>query len=76
MSKGPRARSALIVTITATLCGAAIAVADAQQPDFTGVWETYRAPQGQGRASGFGGPRASLPLTDEGRRILRNFLDL
>ena len=48
MSKEPRARSALIVTVAATFCGAAISVAEAQQPDFTGLWETYRdAPQGR-----------------------------
>ena len=72
MPKEPRARSALIVTVAATVCGAAISVAEAQQPDFTGVWETYRgAPQG--RASGFGGARAALPLTEEGRRRVEEY---
>ena len=43
----PRARSALLVTAVATVCGATISVAEAQQPDFSGVWEAYRgAPQG------------------------------
>ena len=42
MPKQPRTRSALIVTVAATVCGAAVSVADAQQPDFTGLWETYR----------------------------------
>ena len=65
MPKAPRARSALIVTVAATICGAAISVAEAQQPDFTGVWETYRgAPQG--RASGFGGARAGSPADRRG----------
>jgi hypothetical protein len=70
MSKAQRARSALTLTVAAAICGAAFSVAEAQQPDFTGLWETYRPPQpqGQGRASGFGGARASLPLTEEGLR--------
>jgi len=68
MTKGPRARRALIVTLTATICGAAVSVAEAQKPDFTGVYESYRAPQGQGQGQGRGGPRAALPLTEEGKR--------
>jgi hypothetical protein len=70
MTKGSRARRALIMTAAVTICGAAVSVAEAQKPDFTGVYEMYRAPQGQGqgRASGFGGPRAALPLTEEGKR--------
>jgi hypothetical protein len=70
MSKQPRIRTALITAIATTACG--ISVAEAQQPDFTGVWETYRSPQ-QGRASGFGGPQAELPFTDEGRRRVEQY---
>jgi len=71
MSREPRIRRALAATIAATACGAAVAAAEAQ-PDFTGVWETYRgAPQG--RASGFGGTRAGLPLTEEGRRRVEEY---
>ena len=66
MQKQPRARSALIVTVA--VLSAVVSVAEAQQPDFTGVWESYRAPQGQGRAAGPGGGRPALPLTEEGRR--------
>src|SRR5262245_5359080 len=75
MTKGPRARRALIATVAATVGGAAVAVAEATKPDFTGVYETYRAPQGQGqgRASGFGGPRAALPLTEEGQRRVEEY---
>ena len=52
--------------------GSASPVVRAQQPDFTGVWETYRgAPQA--RASGFGGPRAGLPLTEEGQRRVEEY---
>lgn len=72
MSKAPRARRALVATAAAAVCGAAVGAAEAQHPDFTGVWESYRgAPQE--RASGFGGPRASLPLTEEGRRRVEEY---
>ena len=75
MSKEPRARTAIFVTVAATIASAGISVAEAQQPDFTGVYEAYRAPQGQGqgRASGFGGARAGLPLTEEGRRRVEEY---
>jgi hypothetical protein len=66
-----RARCAWILT-AATACGAAISVAEAQPPDFTGLWETYRDAS-QERASGFGGPRAELPLTEEGRRKVEEY---
>ena len=68
MPKQPRTRSALVVTVAATVCGAAVSVADAQQPDFTGLWETYRgAPQARG------GARPVLPLTEEGRRRVEEY---
>lgn len=68
----PRNPRALRALIAAAACGAAIPVALAQQPDFTGVWESYRgAPQA--RASGFGGPRAGLPLTEEGQRRVEEY---
>ena len=70
MPKQPRARSALIVTVAAALCGAAISVAEAQQPDFTGLWETYR--ERAARASA-GGARPALPLTEEGRRRVEEY---
>jgi hypothetical protein len=67
----PRALHALIAAAAAA-CGAAGPVARAEQPDFTGVWETWTgAPQG--RASGFGGPRAGLPLTAEGQRRVEEY---
>jgi hypothetical protein len=74
MSKESRVRGGLIVSVAATVGIAAASVAAAQQPDFTGVYETYRAPQGQGqgRASGFGG-RPALPLTDEGKRRVEEY---
>ncbi len=72
MSKESRARSALL-TVALTVCGAAVSVVEAQQqPDFTGLWETYRGAS-QGRASGFGGARPSLPLTEEGRRRVEEY---
>jgi len=73
MSKPPRALNALIVTVAATMCSTAISVAEAQQPDFTGLWESYRPPQaqGQGRGQGFG--RVALPLTEEGKRRVEEY---
>jgi hypothetical protein len=73
MPKQPRVRGALLVTVAGIACGAAISVAEAQQPDFTGLWETYRAPQGQGRGAGPGGGRPALPLTEEGRRRVEEY---
>ena len=66
---------ALVVTVAAALSGAAISIADAQQPDFTGVYESYRAPQGQGqgRAGGPGAGRPALPLTEEGKRRVAEY---
>jgi len=69
MSKAPRARSALILVVAATVCGAAISIADAQQPDFTGLWESYRGGAPQGR----GGARPALPLTEEGQRRVEEY---
>lgn len=65
-----RARYSLLLTVAAA-CAATVCVAEAQQPDFTGLWETYR--DASGRASGFGGPRAELPLTEEGRRRVEEY---
>jgi hypothetical protein len=74
MSTVPHARKALIV-VAATVCSAAISVAEAQRPDFTGVYESYRgAPQA--RASGFGAGRPGLPLTEEGRRRVEEYAAL
>ena len=68
-----RALRALIIAIAAAACGATAAMAQTgQRPDFTGVWETYTgAPQG--RASGFGGTRGGLPLTEEGQRRVEEY---
>lgn len=73
MTKGPLVRRALIATVAATICSAAVSVAQAQRPDFTGVYESYRAPQGQGQGQGRGGPRAALPLTEEGKRRVAEY---
>ena len=54
-------------------------VANAQQPDFTGVWTTYTEPQ-QGRAGGAGagggggrGAGPALPLTGEAQRKISDY---
>ena len=52
-------------------------VANAQQPDFTGVWTTYTEPApAQGRAGGAGGGRGAgpaLPLTPEAQRKIAEY---
>lgn len=73
-SRDSRALSALILAAAAAVAAAA-AAQTVERPDFTGVWETYRgAPQG--RASGFGGTRAGLPLTEEGQRRVEEYRTL
>src|SRR5215211_7132006 len=53
-------------------------VANAQQPDFTGVWTTYTEPA-QGRAGGAGaggggrGAAPALPLTSEAQRKIAEY---
>ena len=70
-STNTRVRRTLIATAVAAACGAASWAAEAQ-PDFTGVWESYRgAPQA--RTSGFGGTRGGLPLTEEGQRRVEQY---
>jgi len=73
-SRDSRTIRALIIAAAAT--GAAAAGAQTvERPDFTGVWETYTgAPQV--RASGFGGTRAGLPLTEEGQRRVDEYREL
>jgi hypothetical protein len=75
MSKDSHFRRALTATLAAAACAAAVAAAEAQPPDFTGIWETYRDPA-QGRASGFGGARPGLPLTEEGQRRVEEYRTL
>jgi hypothetical protein len=74
----PRKFRPLFAVLPATaliLVGAVLSAAEPEHPDFTGVWQAYRgAPQA--RASGFGGPRAGLPLTDEGRRRTEEYSKL
>lgn len=51
------------------------AAAQSEHPDFSGVWQTYREP-GQGGTSGFGAPDSSLPLTEEGARLVEEYQQL
>src|SRR5690606_10546593 len=48
---------------------------DSERPDLTGLWTSYTG-AAQGRASGFGGPRAGLPLTEEGQRRVEEYRQL
>ena len=57
------------------VAGTAVLAAEPTHPDFTGLWKAHRVP-GQARASGFGGPRAGLPLTEEGQRRIDEYTKL
>jgi hypothetical protein len=70
-----RAISKAVLSAAAVLACAVAAGAEPEHPDFTGLWTTYRDPS-QTRASGFGGPRADLPLTAEGRRRIEQYRKL
>src|SRR5690606_6782642 len=67
MTRKPRPIWKLAAPAGALLACAALSAAEQERPDFTGVWTAYTGAS-QGRASGFGGPRLNLPLTEEGRR--------
>jgi hypothetical protein len=62
----------LALSAAAILACGAVSAAEPEHPDFTGLWTMHREP-GQGRASGFGRPRADLPLTEEGRRRIEEY---
>ena len=57
--------SAAAALLTCAATCAVVSAAEPEHPDFTGLWQGSRD---GGRASGFGGPRAELPFTEEGRR--------
>lgn len=61
-----------VLAAAVVLACTALPAAEPDHPDFTGVWTAHREP-GQGRFSGFGGPRADLPLTEEGRRQIEEY---
>jgi hypothetical protein len=61
-----------VVPAAAILACAAVWAAEPEHPDFTGLWKAYTGAPGQ-RASGFGGARADLPLTDEGKRRIADY---
>jgi len=63
----------LALPAVALLACGSVPAAEPEHPDFTGLWTGYR---GQPRASGFGGARANLPLTDEGRRRMEEYNQL
>ena len=64
--------SAAVLSVAAILACASVSAAEPEHPDFTGVWAMHREP-GQGPFSGFGGPGADLPLTEEGRRRIEEY---
>ncbi len=64
-----------VLSAALILACAGVSAAEPEHPDFTGLWTGHREP-GQGRASGFGGPRAGLPLTDEGQRRIEEYRKL
>ena len=71
----PRAiQTVVCVSIGILGCGATYA-AEPAHPDFTGLWTGHRE-AGRAGLSGFGGPRAGLPLTDEGRRRVEDYSKL
>jgi hypothetical protein len=72
MSPMPRAIHGSVLACAALLASGAIAAAEPARPDFTGLWTAHRDPS-QPRASGFGGPQAGLPLTDEGKRRIADY---
>src|SRR5690606_5490474 len=71
----PPIRNLLPTVAAVVACAGAATAQEAAPPDFTGIWTTYTgAPQA--RASGFGGPRAGLPLTEEGQRRVEEYRQL
>jgi len=71
----PPIRNLLPTVAAVVACAGAATAQEAAPPDFTGIWTTYTGAQ-QGRASGFGGPRAGLPLTEEGQRRVEEYRQL
>ena len=72
MSSSLSAVAKAISAAAAIVACVAMSAAEPAHPDFTGLWTAHREP-GQGRASGFGGPRAGLPLTEEGKRRIEEY---
>lgn len=70
-----RAICTSVLSAAAVLACISIDAAEPGHPDFTGLWTGYRG-GGQERFSGFGGPRAGLPLTEEGQRRLNEYRQL
>lgn len=75
MPRRLRSTTKLALSAAALLACASVPAAEDEHPDFTGVWVGYRGP-GQTGFSGFGGARADLPLTDEGRRRMAEYNQL
>ena len=67
-------RAAQSVGALSVFASLGVGAANAQQPDFTGVWTTYTEPV-QGRTGGAGGggrgAGPALPLTPEAQQVPR-----
>jgi hypothetical protein len=69
---------ALSLAMTILVCAAGSA-AEPARPDFTGIWTSYIVPGPRpagGGGGGFGGPRASLPYTPEGKNRVAEYQKL
>jgi hypothetical protein len=75
MSSSLSAVANVILGCAALAACATVSAAEPAHPDFTGLWTGHREP-GQGRASGFGGPQAGLPLTEEGKKRIADYNQL
>src|SRR5215471_18981534 len=71
----PRAIQTAVCASVGILACSALQAAEPARPDFTGLWTAHREP-GQAGLSGFGGPRAGLPLTEEGRKRVEDYSKL
>lgn len=75
MPRNVRAFCKIVPAAAALFACGALAAAEPEHPDFTGLWKAYTGAPGQ-RASGFGGARADLPLTDAGKQRIADYSKL
>jgi hypothetical protein len=73
MRRQPLPLCKIVLFAALSLASSMLSAAEPERPDFTGLWTSYRDPTAQRGASGFGGPRADLPLTAEGKRRIEEY---